>query len=85
MKGYNNLKNILIAIASAILFYNHILEGGTVAGRIFAILVVMVAIYILLGDADDAHFHYLKKLKIQKKEALSKSDEGDAKENESKK
>ena len=62
MRGYNKIKNFMIASACATLFYQQIVNGVSIQSKIACVLAIMWLVYSLLCDADK---HFEKETTIQ--------------------
>lgn len=52
MKRYNMIKNIMLASATAVLYWGYVLESVGIVPKVFGTLTIFVAILALLRDAD---------------------------------
>ena len=54
MKRYNMIKNLMIASATATLYFGWILDGVDTFKKIFATVCIFALIFLLMHDADRA-------------------------------
>ena len=60
MKRYNKLKNLMLASATAALYYSMVVESVPMFNKVFGTACLFALMFILMCDADKAFIKYAK-------------------------
>lgn len=68
MKRYNMIKNLMLASATATLYWGYVLEGVQLLPKVYGTFCVFLLMFILMRDADKCAIKAAKEAKERKKQ-----------------